>query len=1263
MRGMPRGFFRTAGWLAVVLLFSSAPVLFAQGWCAEPTQPPEPEPEEEDPRCSDPCRACQASPCLVGIGAYTTSATDLRLRTAGFPLEVARRYQSAIAIDGPLGAGWTSSLTARLYYAVYLYAAPSTYQKEAYIIMPDGARYRYVDTGSSFTPPPGRKDVLVRNADGTFTLTLERTRSSLTFGTEGALLSAMDDYGNTITYTYAAGRIQQITDSAGSGRSLTVAWGPDGRIATVQDSTGRLVQYGYTPQGSLQTATDPANRVTTYSYQAGRFVPVLNQIKDHWSRVITAVTWDTKGRVSSYTDQGETYSYTYGYGGNPSVTAKTDSLGNRWLYPFTSGGLISDTTPPSGEGGPTHTDYYPDGLVQQFIDGVGVKTFYTYNGQGNPLSVTRDHQGPTAVRFDYTYDTTFPEKAVAVIPKDPATNQYDPNWQGWRYDYHPPGSPAPGALHHVYRVRDDGVATDTLATYEYDTKGRLTRQTSAIGGVTDYGYGATGNLETVTAPANNDAGTRPVTTYGYDPVGRTTSVTDPLGHATTYAYDALDRVLTVTLPKPTPSSPLNFLTTYTYDNHESASGLLFTHITDPNGNLTKQGYNQFGQLIRALDALNNTTSYGYTRGLLTSITDAHNNVTTNAYDSAGRLYTTSTAGTTERYTYTGDNLVYQKLDRKNQTFTYAYDRHKRLSQKTYPNATSVVYTFLGQKLTQVVDTSVTPTETHLYGYDTAFRLASETQGPRGTISYQYHPDDSAASYSVQSGPTATYTYYPDASLSQITWSPASGEFRYAYTLAGQYQRITFPNGQYRDFSYDDQGRLLQLANVHPTAGNLATYGYGYDLNHATGAWDRLGQRVSMTATVPSQGLSAHQTRYEYDPLYQLTKSTYPNVAPFNGEVHSWTYDAIGNRLTNTVNGVTDTYEYLKVWPNSLNWQRLLDDGPNSYTYDSNGNATSRSGPGGNFTFGWNPDDRMTGISGAAAATYTYDYQGRRSSRTAGSTGTFLYDDLHLIRELGASTVDYLSGPGIDEPLAASYAGSVSYYQVDALGSVGLLATPTGSIQNSYLYDAWGNTRLSTASVSNPFGYTAREAGEAASLFHRARYYQPGIGRFLSEDPLSYYVYMTSRELYAYGNSAPTNNIDPLGLACTTTISRGPREVYDQTWGLTGWELAGSSRAEGNEHWQRQPPIPDVPARQQRRGRRGGSFWIVQICNWVRYFLVTDYWRLQVTVSVHCDCPVSDLSIRSWEKGKEEWRGGPQDWETTAGGMLFGAFYSCPIPTR
>jgi hypothetical protein len=76
----------------------------------------------------------------------------------------------------------------------------------------------------------------------------------------------------------------------------------------------------------------------------------------------------------------------------------------------------------------------------------------------------------------------------------------------------------------------------------------------------------------------------------------------------------------------------------------------------------------------------------------------------------------------------------------------------------------------------------------------------------------------------------------------------------------------------------------------------------------------------------------------------LTQANYPSVAPYNSEVHGWTYDAIGNRLSNTVNGVPQTYSYFKNGSNPLNGQRPSSDSINAYTYDANGNTMPTATP-------------------------------------------------------------------------------------------------------------------------------------------------------------------------------------------------------------------------------------------------------------------------------------------------------------------------------
>jgi RHS repeat-associated protein len=229
-----------------------------------------------------------------------------------------------------------------------------------------------------------------------------------------------------------------------------------------------------------------------------------------------------------------------------------------------------------------------------------------------------------------------------------------------------------------------------------------------------------------------------------------------------------------------------------------------------------------------------------------------------------------------------------------------------------------------------------------------------------------------------------------------------------------------------------------------------------------------------------------------------------------------------------VNSTTQTYAYFKNGANPLNGQRLSSDGVSTYTWDANGSDLTRSGAPGNFTFGYETDNRLASISGAATATYTYDYQGRRTTKTvSGVTTTYLYDGLNLVGETsGGVTANYVFGPGIDEPLASYRAGTLSYFAADALGTIPVTNDTAGNATLSTTFDAWGVTRNETGTRNHPFTYTGREVGEAGLLFYRVRFLQPGVARFTQEDPLRFDA---TPSFYTYVSNGPLVSTDPLGL--------------------------------------------------------------------------------------------------------------------------------------
>jgi len=106
-----------------------------------------------------------------------------------------------------------------------------------------------------------------------------------------------------------------------------------------------------------------------------------------------------------------------------------------------------------------------------------------------------------------------------------------------------------------------------------------------------------------------------------------------------------------------------------------------------------------------------------------------------------------------------------------------------------------------------------------------------------------------------------------------------------------------------------------------------------------------------------------------------------------------------------------------------------------------------------------------------------------------------------------------------------------YYHRDHQGSIIALSDAEGEIVERLTYDgSYGIITEHTKSVEtfNPYGYTGREVDAHDLYYYRARYYDPNIGRFLSEDPLEFLSGDTN--FYRYVESDPVNFVDPFGLS-------------------------------------------------------------------------------------------------------------------------------------
>lgn len=98
---------------------------------------------------------------------------------------------------------------------------------------------------------------------------------------------------------------------------------------------------------------------------------------------------------------------------------------------------------------------------------------------------------------------------------------------------------------------------------------------------------------------------------------------------------------------------------------------------------------------------------------------------------------------------------------------------------------------------------------------------------------------------------------------------------------------------------------------------------------------------------------------------------------------------------------------------------------------------------------------------------------------------------------------------------------------DGIGSTVALADPTGAVTGTYTYEPFGRTTATGDGTTNPYRFAGREDDGAGLYNYRARFYDPGTARFVSEDPTLFAS--GDSNFYAYAYNSPTNLVDPLGL--------------------------------------------------------------------------------------------------------------------------------------
>jgi RHS repeat-associated protein len=794
--------------------------------------------------------------------------------------------------------------------------------------------------------------------------------------------------------------------------------------------------------------------------------------------------------------------------------------------------------PTAGTTRPTST-YYHDrsGNLTCFIDPLGLPTIYGYDALNRKIG-------------EASY-TASPGDADGRVIVD--------------YRYYIDGS--------LRSVVSDAAPTEAT-TYEYDAGGRQTKVIQPGGRVSEYGYDLYGNLIWVNDAEDN------VTSYDYDGLnrqvcetihigeqdlhrqsrydawGNAISYTDRLNRSITYAYDALNRRTGETWcdadGTPVYTSSFSYTTfseldtaadatssyTFQYDSQRRIQTVNGSYAGLPDGFELEYQYNLLG-MRKQLTATAQYGDFFFTNG-----------------------YTPDALGRLERVTQSG--LAGARV--KSVDFDY---RSNNAPNSIIRTAESVISTGFGYysdgRLASIAHTSDGP-----------------TTPPQAieTVTLQYDPRGRVSNWMSTREPTRTYTYDPVGELDQPgeVYSPNGSRQGSNFTVGPYNRQLAFVDGDFNvhTVGYDDEGNidLEQVWEFLMESDDSDTTFQSQNMIQTTGS----GAGYEDSFVEEWSGTPSAQWSFQFetlrDPVIQIA-ITWPT--PPAGETYA----------TKAVYSLCNGSQVLTTWevdqnvaPNDLEaggvrWKLFTYHTPpgNQVGHlevrvaagaDSQGtlvaDAVVLRTLSEHTSFQFDHYNRLTHATvGRVTDTtttysqvdYVYDVLGRQIAKKYDADSQngydrveqYVYDGDNVLMQFdgqGRVTQRSFYGQAVDQLLAIDKitwlgdvpAGETYWTLADQQQTVReVIRDETGELAESFSYDDFGQPLNVTLTGTEPWANVVRHAGrkyepETGLYNNRARYYDPQMRRFMSEDPLGFAGGDTN--LYRYCGNSPTNATDPSG---------------------------------------------------------------------------------------------------------------------------------------
>jgi RHS repeat-associated protein len=959
--------------------------------------------------------------------------------------------------------------------------------------------------------------------------------TSALYDANGNMLHSTDEFGYTTYYLNynsfgdVGTVIQPFTDDNNDGTANTYVK----QSFTYDPSTGNLLssskQYkGTYIGGSFTQIGDAVGMETAYTYDS--FGNVLTKTtgidlsNPNAAKSVTSYAYDTKGRLLTTTaPDGSVTGQHYNDAGYIDWTS--DEEGAKTYYYYDIYGRKTSTVSP-GQDATVVDDNVTDSYKYDKCDNI-VRTDSTYlkNGSthdditlnefdalGRTISTTTAAGTLDASKTKTIYGSADPQGNYTVTNKDPdgvaTTTTY--NAVGWTIK------------------TDDG---DSWTETQYDNCGQAieTDTNDGIVNVTQYDKLVGDRIEKWNKSISDygDSSHKNQTTEtSYDLLGNVIMSKDPKNIVTETTYDAASRTLEVKETDHSTSPATVIAMEYAYDM--TSNGKYLTTVTDALGRETDYYYDQNGNLTKQVD-----------EGDTSNSTEM---VTQYSYDGKGNVLTeTRPDGSVVSYDYYDDDS---------------------LKKTTYSSTFYIEYTYDSdgneKSMTQTKDGVVTTRE---WKYDNQDRVKEIKQNGVILVKYEYTDNDSisAMKYPQSDGTYKVIGYSYDnenggrlTSISDVTDEQHPKLIReYIYDNNGNltslrdYRKFDQANndGDYTEqsFAYDTDG---SLKSVNYTDKDFDGYGNllrsvqreAYSL-----IFDANGNITEEDVTTNYGTSVSTEKGYEYDAFGRLVKEKVGGTT-----TATYGYDKVGNRTSLTTSSGTIYYDYnefneLTRTASDQNFNNIR----STFSYDDRGNQTSETDMATSTLTSYDYDlaDRLADVtkrvgqgSTETLATYSYDGNGQRISKQAGSSTTrYYYDDSQNLLYTDDGTSQRLE-ENLMEPdgsvfaskrFTRDYAGNYYFYRQDIRGSITSVVDKDGGLVVGQGYDAYGITERTPKSGDEDFvlsfAYTGAVIDYETGLYYmNARYYNPEMGSFLTRDTVE------GQLAYAYCDGNPINNIDESG---------------------------------------------------------------------------------------------------------------------------------------